>query len=197
MDAVFSGKPNSPAVAVQTPSGWAVVQATDSQPPRTPSFEEAKGQLTQAYVRERSQMALRQKTQELADKAHALHNLKDAAKQVGATFKSTDFVSPSQQIPDLGNLGNIVDVSSMKEGEISNAVAAGNNGAVIAVVAKQTPSDDEFAKGKDDFKNQVLDQKRNELLQVYASSLKDKMEKDGKIKIFDKNLARLGKTATE
>jgi len=136
---------------------------------------------------------LGQKTQELADKAHLSHNLKEAAKQMGATFKSSDFVTPSQQVPDLGVLGQIADVSAMKPGEISNAINAGRSGAVIALVDKQIPSDDEFAKNKDQFREQLLGQKRNELLEVYVTTLREKMEKNGQIKIYQKNLDRLSK----
>jgi peptidyl-prolyl cis-trans isomerase D len=192
-DFVFNNKPNSPPTSVQTPQGWAVVQTTDVKPPRTPSFEEAKAQLAARYSQERAQAMLGQKTQELADKAHLSHNLKEAAKQLGATFKSSDFVTPSQQVPDLGVLGQIADVSAMKPGEISNAINTGRSGAVIALVDKQIPSDDEFAKNKDQFREQLLGQKRNELLEVYVTTLRDKMEKNGQIKIYQKNLDRLSK----
>jgi peptidyl-prolyl cis-trans isomerase D len=192
-DYVFNNKPNSPPTSVQTSQGWAIVQTTDVKPPRTPTFEEAKSQLAARYSQERAQAMLGQKTQELADKAHLSHNLKEAAKQVGATFKSTDFVTPSQQVPDLGVLGQITDVTAMKPGEISNAINTGRSGAVIALVDRQVPSDEEFAKGKDQFREQLLGQKKSELLEVYASQLKDKMEKNGKIKIFQKNLDRLSK----
>ncbi len=196
MDAIFSAKPNSAPMAVQTANGWAIVQTTDVRPPRTPTFEEVKAQLAQRYSQERAQVLLRQKTQELADKAHASHNLKDAAKQLGATVKTSDLITASQQLPDLGVVGNYVDISTMKPGEISNAIDAGRNGAVLSLVDKQLPGDEEFAKNKDQVRDQLLDEKRNELLQVYVSSLRDKMEKDGKIKIYQKNLDRLSKQSS-
>jgi peptidyl-prolyl cis-trans isomerase D len=193
-DYVFGNKPNSPPTAVQTTQGWAIVQTTDVKPARTPTFEEAKSQLAQRFSQERAQSMLAQKTKELADKAHALHNLKEAAKQLNATFKTSDFVAPTQQVPDLGVLGNLIDVTAMKSGAISDAVSAGRNGAVISLVDKQIPSDDEFTKAKDQFREQLLGQKRNELLEVYVSTLREKMEKNGKIKIYQKNLDRLSKS---
>jgi peptidyl-prolyl cis-trans isomerase D len=81
----------------------------------------------------------------------------------------------------------------MKPGEISNAINTGRGGAVIALVDKQIPSDEEFAKNKDQFREELLGQKRNELLEVYVTTLRDKMEKNGQIKIFQKNLDRLAK----
>ena len=196
-DYVFGNAPNSPPTAVQTQQGWAIVQTSEVKPPRTPTFEEAKAQLAQRYSQERAQTLLGQKTQELADKAHALHNLKEAAKQVGANFKTSDFVAPTQQVPDLGVLGQVADVTTMKPGEISNAINAGQNGAVISLVEKQIPSDDDFAKSKDQYREQLLGQKRNELLEVYVSTLREKMEKNGKIKVYQKNLDRLAKSDSQ
>ena len=197
MDAVFTTSVNGPSTAVQIPQGWAIVQAIDKHAPRTPTFDEAKARLAANYKQERAQMVLKQKGQELADKAHSLHNLKDAAKQLNATFKTSDLITPTQSVADLGVLGNLADISAMKPGEISNAVEAGRSVAVLSLVEKQMPSDEDFAKNKDQIREQLLDQKRNELLQVYVSNLKDKMEKDGKIKIFQKNLDRLSKNAAE
>ena len=194
-DAVFTGAVNSPAVTVQIPQGYAVVQSTEMQPARTPTFDEAKARLSQELAQQKAQSLLQQKTQELADKAHSLHNLKEAAKQLGAEFKSSDLVTPTQQVPELGVLGNLIDATTMKEGEISNAIPAGRTGAVIQMMQKQAPSEDDFAKNKDQYREQLLDQKRGELLQVYVSSLRDRMEKDGKIKIYQKNLERLSKNS--
>ncbi len=187
----------SPPTAIPTQQGWIVAQCTEEKPARTPTFEEAKAQLAQQYGRERAQALLAQKTQELADKAHALHNLKDAAKQLNATFKSSDLVAPTQQVPDLGVLGNLIDVTAMKVGEISGPINAGQNGAVIALVDKQVPSDSDYEKNKDSVRGQLLEAKRNAVLEVYLTQLKDNMEKSGKIKVFQKNMERLASTNGE
>ncbi len=47
---------------------------------------------------------LAQKTQELSDRAHAEHDLKKAAKELGATVKTSDLVDPTAQVPDIGAL---------------------------------------------------------------------------------------------
>jgi len=83
-------------------------------------------------------LLLSQKTKELSDRAKAEDDLKKAAKELGATVKTTDFVLPDGQVPDLGNLsGPAAVVFSMKPGEISGPIENGNTGAVLSLLEKQ------------------------------------------------------------
>lgn len=191
MDFAFGQKPMAPPTAVATPQGFVVAQVADVKPARTPSFDEVKTKIAEELRREKAQSMLAQKTQELSDKARSMHDLKAAAAQTGAVYKTSDLVTPDQQIPELGALGSIVDIAAMKPGEISGAVPAGRNGAVIQVLEKQEPAMSEFDKAKDSIREALLQRKRSEVLEVYMSSLRDRMEKAGKVKIYENRLKQL------
>ena len=47
------------------------------------------------------------KTKELADKAKAENDLAKAAKEMGATLKTSDLVVPPAQVPDLGQVAQV------------------------------------------------------------------------------------------
>lgn len=199
MDTVFDAQktPSAPT-AIPVENGWAVVQVTDIKPPATPTFDEAKAQLTEQLKREKASSLLEQKTKELSDKAHAEHNLRAAAKAVGATVKTSDLVKPDDQVPDVGQLsGPTAVVFSLKPGEISGPVQAGNNGVVFALLDKQEPSAAEFAQKQDQVREEVLQRKRAEAIEVYVSSLRDKMQKDGKIRMNEQQLQKISKAASE
>ena len=192
MDAVFANKPKSPPIAVAVPQGMAVVQTADVKPPATPTFEQAKDRLTQQFKQERAQTSIAQKLQELSDRARSEHNLRAAAKAVGATVKTSDLVTPAQQVPDIGPMsGQAGIVFELKPGEISNPVPAGRGGAVLQVVEKQEPPPAEFEKSKQQIRDQILGQKRSEVLELFVADLRKRMEKDGQIKVNDKLLARV------
>ncbi|HEU5400552.1 MAG TPA: peptidyl-prolyl cis-trans isomerase, partial [Terriglobales bacterium] len=198
MDVVFDAQktPSTPQ-AVPVQDGWAVLQVTGIQPPSTPTFDEAKTQLTEQLKRQKAESELEAKTRELADKAHSEHNLRAAAKAVGAAVKTSDLVKPDDQVPDVGQLsGPAAVVFSMKPGEISGPVQAGANGVVFALVDKQEPSPAEFAQKEDQVHQEVLQRKQQEAIGVYISSLRDKMQKDGKIRINEQQLKRMA-AATE
>jgi len=189
-DTIFSAKTNAAPVAIPLPRGVAVVQVTEVKPPATPSFEQVKDRLAVELKQQKAQAMLAQKTQELADKAHASHSLRDAAKAVGATVKTSDLVAPDGQVPDLGQISSSVpQVFEMKPGDISQAINLGQKGAVVALIEKQAPTDAEFEAVKDRVKVSLLDRKRSE---VFIASLRDRLEKEGRIIVDKKKVEALG-----
>jgi len=181
-DTIFSAKTNAAPVAIPLPRGVAVVQVTEVKPPATPSFEQVKDRL-----------AVELKQQKAQAKAHASHSLRDAAKAVGATVKTSDLVAPDGQVPDLGQISSSVpQVFEMKPGDISQAINLGQKGAVVALIEKQAPTDAEFEAVKDRVKVSLLDRKRSEAEEVFIASLRDRLEKEGRIIVDKKKVEALG-----
>jgi peptidyl-prolyl cis-trans isomerase D len=182
MDGVFSAKEKQPPAMARAEQGEVIFTLEGVKPPQTPSFEQIRAKLEDSYKQERSMMLLEQKTRELADKAHAEHDLKKAAKELGADYKESDLVGSTGQVPDIGQVNSIQQVFDMKAGEISGPMQAGRNGVVVQLVERQEPTDAELAAKHDEVKEGVLQQKRVEALQLFAESVRSRMEKEGKIK---------------
>jgi peptidyl-prolyl cis-trans isomerase D len=192
MQAVFAPQPKSPPDLVQIPQGYAVVEVVDVKPPATPSFEQVRAQLEQEFRNERATGLLAKKTEELADKAHSYKDLKKAAKEVGATVKTSDLVDPAGQVPDVGAMSGPVAVAfDMQPGQISGPIAAGQKGVVIALVDKQQPSAADYDKQKEQVREQLLQQKRGQVMNLFAAKLHERMQKDGKIKVNAQEEKRL------
>src|SRR4051812_19989488 len=197
MEAVFSATPKNPPDEAQLSQGFAVYQVLDMTPAATPSFEQIRTRVENEFKNERVDVLLSQKTQELSDRAKAEHDLKKAAKEVGATVKTSDMVAPDGQVPDIGSLtGPAAVVFSMKPGEISGPIQAGTNGTVVALVDKQQPTDQDFSAKKDQTRDSLLQTKQNELFGLFVSNLRDQMEKSGKIKVNQNEMKILTKTPT-
>lgn len=195
MDAIFSAPVNGSPESSSTPQGYVVFQVTDMKPAATPTFEEIRARVESEYKTEKAQSMLGQKTQELADKAKAEHDLKKAAQQMGATFKTSDMVTVSSQVPELGRMADAGAVAfTLKPGEISGPINTGRGGAVIALVDKQEPSADEAAKSSEQIRESLLRQKRGEAFQLFAAGLRQRMEKDGKIKVNKQEMDRITKS---
>jgi peptidyl-prolyl cis-trans isomerase D len=141
---------------------------------------------------------LSQKTQELSDRAKASGSLQKAAKELGAAVKTSDFVLPDGQVPDIGSMGGPAAVAfTMKQGEISGPVISGTTGAVLQIQDKQTPSQDEFAQKKDGIRDELVAQKQEELFGVFVSNLRQQLEKSGKIKVNQEELKGLTRSSSE
>jgi len=183
MQAAFSAKPKSPPQLARTPNGYAIFEVLDSQPAKTPTFEEAKQRVENEFRNEQAQSMLDRKTQELSERAKVLHDLKKAASEQGAQLKTSDLVTQQSQVPDIGPMTGPASVAfTLGKDQISGPIATGRNGVVLQVFEIEEPSAEEFAKNKDVAREKTLEQKRGQSFQLYATNLIQNMEKDGRIK---------------
>jgi peptidyl-prolyl cis-trans isomerase D len=197
-EAVFAAAEKSPPDQVQIPQGFAIYELVAIKPPATPTFEEIRSRVETEFKNERAGTLLTQKTQELSDRAKADHDLKKAAKELGATMKTSDFVLPDGQVPDIGSMSGAAAVAfSLKPGEISGPIDSGNAGAVLGVLEKQSPNDQDFAAKKDEIRDSLVQGKRSELFGLFMSNLRQQMEKSGKIKINEQELKTLTKQPSQ
>jgi len=197
MDAIFSVNEKAGPQASQTPQGTVIFEVTKIEPARTPSFEEIKDRVTTEFKNQRAADILRRKVQEMADRAHAEHDLAKAAKEAGATFKTSDLVSRTQQVPDIGSMSGAASAAfTMKQSEISGPLNLGTSQAVLQIVERQEPStsDAEFAKQRDQLRERLASQKRQEILGLFVNDLNTRLEKEGKVKINKTEMDNLAKS---
>src|SRR5579863_854861 len=156
MDAIFSATADAPPDMTNLRQGYVVYQVTAVKPPQTPSFEQIRARLESEFVNQQATSMLAQKSQELSDRARALHDLKKAAKEEGATLKTSDFVTLKDQVPDVGSMsGQASVVFSMKPGAISGPIDNGSTASVLSLQQLQAPTQAEFQKQKDQIREQV------------------------------------------
>jgi len=198
MDAVFTAAEKSPPDVAPASQGIVVFQLLAVKPMATPTFEEIHSRVEEEFKNERSGTLLAQKVQELSDRAKAEHDLKRAAKELGATVKTSDFVLPDGQVPDVGSMtGQASAAFTMKPGEISGPITSGANAVVIAVLENQPPADTDYAAKRDQIRDSLLQGKQQELFGLFVTSLREQMEKSGKIKINQEEMKALTRTGSE
>jgi peptidyl-prolyl cis-trans isomerase D len=184
MSAVFGQAEKSPPDQVQTAQGYAVFQVVAIKPASTPTFDEIRSRVEDEFRNERVAALLTQKTQELADRAKAEHDLKKAAKEAGAAVKTSDFVLPDGQVPDIGSMSGGASVAfSLKKGEISGPISNGTTGVVLSVLDRQEPTAQDFETKKDQVRDALIQNKQQEMFGLFLTNLRAQMEKSGKIQI--------------
>jgi len=194
MDAVFSEREKSPPDMAQLAQGVVVFQLLGIKPPAMPTFEEIRSKVENDFKNERAGILLNQKTQELSDRAKSEHDLKKAAKELDATVKTSDFVLPEGQVPDVGSMAGQASVAfAMKPGDISGPITAGTNGVVLTVLERQEPTEQDFAAKKDQIRDGLLHSKQQDLFGMFLANLRQQMEKSGKIKINEQEMKNLTK----
>ncbi|MFZ0800674.1 MAG: peptidyl-prolyl cis-trans isomerase [Terriglobales bacterium] len=192
MGAVFNAAEKSPPDELVLPQGFVVYELLAIKPPATPSFEDIHARVENEFKESRATALLTQKTQELSDRAKSEHDLKKAAKELGATVKTSDLVLPDGQVPDLGALSGPASVAfTLKAGEISGPIATNTSGVVLSVLERQVPGDQDYAAKKDQIRDSLRQNKQQELFGLFVTNLRQQMEKSGKIKINQQELKSL------
>jgi peptidyl-prolyl cis-trans isomerase D len=198
IDAVFNAQEKSPPDAAPATQGIAVFQLVAIKPASTPSFEEIRSRVESEFQNERSSVLLSQKVQELSDRAKAEHDLKKAAKELGATVKTSDLVLPDGQVPDVGSMSGQASVAfTMKPGEISGPINEGATASVLQLLESRPPSEADYAAKRDQIRDSLLQVKQQQRFSLFVSNLIDQMTKAGKIRKNEDELKTLSKSGTE
>jgi peptidyl-prolyl cis-trans isomerase D len=197
MEAVFGEADKAPPDVVQLPQGYVVFQLLAVKPPATPTFEEIRSKVEDEFKNERAALLLHQKTQELSDRAKAEHDLKKAAKDLGAAVKTSDLVAPDGQVPDIGSMSSASVLFTLKPGDISGPITAGSNGVVAQLLEKQLPTDQEFAEKKDQIRQSLLEAKQSDLFGLFVTNLRKDMEKSKRLKINEEEMKNLSRQSAQ
>jgi peptidyl-prolyl cis-trans isomerase D len=174
----FSAKLNGDPQSAQSGEGYAIFQVTGITAAHAPTFADWKSKVATDYADERLPQLLAEKTKELADKAKADHDLAKAAKEVGATVKTSDLVGDQAQVPDLGQLGSVApQLFNLNPGDISGPINAQRTGVVAKIDDKVSPTPDEIAKNLDQTRDQILNQRQEEVFGIFVSNAQDEYKK--------------------
>jgi len=180
----FSAKKNATPLVSSTGDGFAVFQVVDIQPAHAPAFADYKSHILDDYRDQQLPQLLATKTNQLADRARTENDLAKAAKELGATIKSSDMVGRDAQVPDIGALATVApQVFDLNTGQLSSAINTGHSGIIVKITDKQEPSGDEIAKNFEQTRAGLLDQRREEMFAVFVTNLQQKYEKEGRIRM--------------
>ncbi len=178
----FRSKQGDPAQSAPTGEGYAIFQVTGITPAHAPTFADWKSHVLDDFRAEQVPALLRQKTNDLATQARNTNDLAKAAKAVGAEVKTSDLVGMTGQVPQLGDVGQVApQLFDMAVGNISGPINAGRTGVVAKIVDKQEPSADEITKNLDQTRDQLLDQRRGEAFQIFATNIMDDYKKHRRV----------------
>lgn len=180
----FASKPGDPPQEAPSGEGYAIFQVAAVQPAHAPTFADWKSHVLDDYRQEQLPALVTQKTKELDDQAKDSNDLAKAAKVMGAKFETSDLVSPTGQVPDFGSVEQVApQLFDMNVGAISGPIHTERNGVVAKVIDKQEPTPDEIQKNFDQTRDQILNQRRTQAFNVFASTVWNNYEKHNQIRI--------------
>ena len=183
----FEAKQGDAPQSAQTGEGYAIFQVTGIQAAHAPTFADWKTHVLDDYRGEMLPQLVAAKTKERADKAKASGDLAKAAKELNATVKTSDLVTPEGQVPEVGQISQVApQLLELPVGGVSDPITAAQNGVVAKILDKQEPTADEVAKNFDQTRDQMLEQRRSDAFNVFLSGIMSDYEKNKRIRLNPK-----------
>jgi peptidyl-prolyl cis-trans isomerase D len=181
--AFATAKGAAPASA-STGDGYAIYQVIDVKAAHSPTFDEWKSHVLNDYREQKVPEMLSAELNKLDQRAKALGDLQKAAAELNIPVKTSDLVGKDGQVPDVGSMAGQASVAfSLPKGGISGPINEGQTGVVIQVQDKQEPTAEDIAKNFEQTKEQMLQEREEEVFRVYLGSLTQKYEKAGAIRM--------------
>jgi peptidyl-prolyl cis-trans isomerase D len=193
--ALFQLRPGELSQPIQVPQGFAIVTPKDIQPAHQGTLAEVHDRVLADYQREKSLELAQSKAQELAKLAKGDEAFDKAAQSLSLTAKTSEPVSRTGSIPDLGTGQMIEAAYSMPVGQASDAKQIAGNWLVYRVTAHQSVNEGELAAQSDQIKQQLLQSKQGAAFDAFRTALEDRLKKEGKLVINADAMKRLTRSA--
>jgi hypothetical protein len=136
---------------------------------------------------------LEQVARDIANKANSASALDAAAKSAGLEAKPLPVYRLGTPLAEVGTSPAADDaINALKEGEITKTpIKIGETWVVVGMTKRKDADLAEFAKQRDSLMQSALSTRRTDVFEDYVGELKSRLERAGKIKIYDDVLARI------
>jgi peptidyl-prolyl cis-trans isomerase D len=181
-------------------NGFAIPMLADRKEPRDADFDEVRAQIVDVVKLEKARSQVEEIAKQIASGAANTDALNGAATAKGLAAKEQkNFVlgSPLGEGPTASTSEALQDaIYALKPGEITKTpIKVGDNWMVVGVTKREDANTADFAKQRSGLLASMLTQKRAAVFGDYMTALRQRMEKDGSIKIYQDVLAKIDEPA--
>jgi len=187
-EAIFSLRQGELSQPISIDRGYVIVSVDKIAAAHQGTLAEVRDRVLADFRKEQAQNLAEQKAQELAKRVKAGEPLDKAAKSLGLAVKSTDPITRTSQIADLGPAKQVGAAFNMSVGQSSAPVLVSGNWVVYQVKSKQGVNPADFAKAENDLKQQILEEKQSVAFEAFHDALQKRYEQEGKLAFNQENL---------
>ena len=175
-NAAFLLKDNTVSEPIASPRGTVFITVTGKRDPYVPMLDEVKDRVREDVIRIRATELSRQRAGEIAEALKAAKDFAGAAKAQGLEAKDTELVARSAALPDIGVSPAVDKVAfSLPAGGVSDPITTSDGTVIIRVADRDEVTPDELKQGKEAFREQLLNERRNLFYSAYMTKAKEKM----------------------
>lgn len=191
MDTIFHQRVGDVAAPIHTDVGYVVISVKDIQPTHPATLAEVHERVASDYRHEKAVELAKSRADELAKRTKSGENFATAAKALGLDAKTSEPISRTGSIPDVGSAKQFPAAFTLAVGQTGDPIPLGQNWAVYRVAQHDPVNQDDFDKQKAKIQEQVLQRKRQTAYELFRTALKTRLEQEGQLHYNAENLKRL------
>jgi peptidyl-prolyl cis-trans isomerase D len=173
--------------AIRTPQGFAFITVTGTQDAYLPKLDEVRARVRDDVAKKKAVDAAQQRANEIAGKLKS-GDFEAAAKAAGLEVKTTDLITRGAPIADAGVSPAIDAVAfSLQAGAVSDPITTDTGAVVVKVLERQDPKPEEVAKGRQQMKDELMNERRGRSFAAYMTKARERMN----VRINNQLLAQL------
>jgi peptidyl-prolyl cis-trans isomerase D len=173
----FQLEPGAVSPALRVARGWAFVTVTGKQDPYLPELSEVRDQVREDLVGERAAELAKAKASEIAAALKGASDFAAAAKKYGLEVKPTELITRGSPIGDIGASADVDKIAfSLPQGAVSDPLSTAQGTAIVRVVEKQDVTPEEIAAGRDQLREELVNQRRDQFFTAYMQKAKQGLQ---------------------
>ena len=189
-DFIFSSQPGLDSTPLHVDRGTAIVSVTDIQQARAATLAEVRAKVEADYRSEQSTTLAKQRADELSKKVQGGEALAAAAKSLGFEAQTSELLSQNDSLGGMTPMKRLASAFNLPVGQTAAPISQGTNWVVYRVTERQEPNPDDLTKQKAEIERTLTMSKQQVAFDAFQEGLKQRMMKDGKLRINETVLRR-------
>lgn len=183
----FAMKPGEYSRPLEAPDGWQIVQLKEKNDSRIPALEEIKDKIKDAVLLEKGFAIAKPKADETLKELTLrlkTQDFKTAAASLGLKVEQTPAFGRREYIANVGLIQEFQQEADLLNAQkrLSEVVATSGGPAIIYLEKMEKPEDGQFQSDKENFRQMLSAEERNQILIAFMSQLRMKANVKSKIK---------------
>ena len=191
MDTIFNQRVGDVGAPIRTDAGYVVLSVKEIQPSHPAVLAEVRDRVSSDFRHEKAVELAKSRADELAKRTKSGENLAAAAKALGLEVKTSQPISRTGSIPDVGSAKQFAAAFTLPVGQSGEPLSMGQNWVFYRVAQHDPVNQDDFEKQKAKIEEQVLQQKRQTAYDLFRTALKSRLQQEGQLHFNADNLKRL------
>jgi parvulin-like peptidyl-prolyl isomerase len=163
--------------AVQSPRGPVYITVTGKRDPYVPKLEEVKDKVREDVIKTKAAEMSKQRAGEIAAALRSAKDFSAAAKAQGLEAKETQLIARGSPLPDIGVSPEVDAVAfALPAGGVSDPISTPNGSVIVRVAERQAVTPDQLRQGKEAFRAQLLNERRDVFFSSYMTKAKQQMK---------------------